>query len=156
MSVIDQLLDLQVFYVNIGGGEPTIRSDFYDLVDHAVDSGVGVKFSTNGSTINAARAEQLAGADYVDIQISLDGATALTNDPIRGEGSYDMARRAMDHPAAADFGPFKIKVVLNPHTVRQLDPFHALAAVSGAQMRTSRLRSARRGRSRRAEPPPLR
>src|SRR3546814_14954669 len=101
MSVIDQLLDLQVFYVNIGGGEPTIRSDFYDLVDHAVDSGVGVKFSTNGSTINAARAEQLAGADYVDIQISLDGATALTNDPIRGEGSYDMARRAMDHPAAA-------------------------------------------------------
>src|SRR3546814_4204905 len=54
----------------------------------------------------------LAGADYVDIQISLDGATALTNDPIRGEGSYDMARRAMDHLAAADFGPFKISVVM--------------------------------------------
>src|SRR3546814_5369375 len=47
MSVIDQLRDLQVFYVNIGGGEPTLRSDFYDLVDHAVDSGVGVKFATN-------------------------------------------------------------------------------------------------------------
>src|SRR3546814_21131797 len=36
MSVIDQMRALQVFYVNIGGGEPTIRSDFSDLVDHAV------------------------------------------------------------------------------------------------------------------------
>ncbi|HEY9558695.1 MAG TPA: mycofactocin radical SAM maturase [Acidimicrobiales bacterium] len=145
MSVIDQLRDLQVFYVNIGGGEPTIRSDFYDLVDHAVDSGVGVKFSTNGSTINAARAEQLAGADYVDIQISLDGATALTNDPIRGEGSYDMARRAMDHLAAADFGPFKISVVMTRHNVRELDAFAALADGYGAELRLTRLRPSGRG-----------
>src|SRR5579864_7445805 len=35
-SVIDELQDLQVFYVNIGGGEPTIRPDFYDLVDYCV------------------------------------------------------------------------------------------------------------------------
>src|SRR5258708_25191359 len=46
-AVIDELHDLQVFYVNIGGGEPTIRPDFYDLVDYAVGRGVGVKFSTN-------------------------------------------------------------------------------------------------------------
>src|SRR3546814_12535124 len=102
MSVIDQLRDLQVFYVNIGGGEPTIRSDFYDLVDHAVDSGVGVKFSTNGSTINAARAEQLAGADYVHIPNSLDGASTLPTDPIQGEAPTAMARRPRAHPPPAD------------------------------------------------------
>ena len=47
-GVIDELADLQVFYVNIGGGEPTIRPDFWQLVDDAVDHGVGVKVSTNG------------------------------------------------------------------------------------------------------------
>ena len=111
-AVIDELHDLQVFYVNIGGGEPTIRADFYDLVDYSVSRGVGVKFSTNGSTITAERARRLSGTDYVDVQISIDGADAATNDAVRGGGSYATARRAMDHLAEAGFGPFKISVVV--------------------------------------------
>ncbi len=145
MAVIDELAALQVFYVNIGGGEPTIRSDFYELVDHAVASGVGVKFSTNGSTIDASRAARLAGSDYIDVQISIDGATAATNDPIRGEGSYAMARRAMNHLAVADFGPFKISVVVTRTNVGELDDFEALAASYGAQLRLTRLRPSGRG-----------
>lgn len=145
MGVIDQLRDLQVFYVNIGGGEPTIRSDFYDLVGHAVANGVGVKFSTNGSTIDADRARQLAVEDYVDIQISLDGAVAETNDPIRGEGSYAMARRAMDHLAEAGFGEFKISVVMTRQNVAELDAFAELAEGYGAQLRLTRLRPSGRG-----------
>jgi MoaA/NifB/PqqE/SkfB family radical SAM enzyme len=35
MDVIDELERMQVFYVNIGGGEPTVRPDFLDLVDYA-------------------------------------------------------------------------------------------------------------------------
>ena len=84
-AVIDELHELQVFYVNIGGGEPTIRPDFYDLVDYAVAQGVGVKFSTNGSTITPDRARRLSGTDYVDVQISIDGADAATNDAVRGD-----------------------------------------------------------------------
>ena len=38
-----------------------------------------------------------------------------------------MARRAMDHLAAAGFGPFKISVVVTRHNVDQLDGFKALA-----------------------------
>src|SRR3546814_4816785 len=93
----------------------------------------------------------LCRSDYVDIQISLDGATALTNDPIRGEGSYDMARRAMDHLAAADFGPFKISVVMNRHNVRELDAFAALADGYGAELRLTRLRPSGRGADRSEE-----
>ena len=48
-----------------------------------VDHGVGVKFSTNGSGIDAEVAEQLAESDYVDVQISIDGADAETNDHVR-------------------------------------------------------------------------
>ena len=71
---------MQVFYVNIGGGEPTVRPDFWELLDYAVDHHVGVKFSTNGFRITPERAAKLAATDYVDVQISLDGATAEVND----------------------------------------------------------------------------
>jgi mycofactocin biosynthetic radical S-adenosylmethionine protein MftC len=145
LAVIDELARMQVFYVNIGGGEPTIRSDFFQIVDHSVNSGVGVKFSTNGSRIDAATARRLSGTDYIDIQISLDGADADTNDAVRGAGSYATARRAMDHLADAAFGPFKISVVMTRQNIQQLDQFEALAAQYGAELRLTRLRPSGRG-----------
>ena len=83
--------------------------------------------------------------DYLDVQISLDGVDAVTNDPVRGAGSFDVARRAMDHLAAAQFGPFKISVVVTRHNVDQLDAFKALADGYGAQLRVTRLRPSGRG-----------
>ena len=65
--------------------EPMLRPDFMDLVTYAVDRKVGVKFSTNGTRLNAPRARELASLDYLDVQVSLDGATAATNDAVRGE-----------------------------------------------------------------------
>src|SRR6201996_8456082 len=96
-AVISELERMQVFYVNIGGGEPTVRSDFWELVDYATEHHVGVKFSTNGVKITPAVAQRLAASDYVDVQISLDGATAEVNDVVRGKGSYATALRAMQH-----------------------------------------------------------
>ena len=87
-AVIDELERMQVFYVNIGGGEPTVRPDFWELVDYATAHKVGVKFSTNGIKIDKAAARRLAASDYVDVQISLDGATAEVNDYVRGKGSF--------------------------------------------------------------------
>jgi MoaA/NifB/PqqE/SkfB family radical SAM enzyme len=100
--VIDELEQMQVFYVNIGGGEPTVRPDFWDLVDYATAHHVGVKFSTNGVKITPATARRLAGSDYVDVQISLDGATAGVNDAVRGPGSYATALAAMRHLGLQD------------------------------------------------------
>ena len=143
--VLDQLRELQVFYINIGGGEPMVRRDFFELVEYSVASGIGVKFSTNGAFIDEEKAHRLAAMEYLDIQISLDGVDAVTNDAVRGIGSYDMARRAMDNLAAADFGPFKISVVATRQNVPQLDQFKALADSYGAQLRITRLRPSGRG-----------
>ena len=143
--VLDELADLQVFYINIGGGEPMIRRDFFEVVDHAIGNGIGVKFSTNGTYIDADKARRLASMDYLDIQISIDGIDATTNDAVRGAGSYAIARRAMDNLAAADFGPFKISVVVTRHNVDQLDEFKQLADSYGAQLRVTRLRPSGRG-----------
>jgi mycofactocin radical SAM maturase len=144
-AVIDELERMQVFYVNIGGGEPTVRSDFWELVDYATAHKVGVKFSTNGVKIDAAVAARLAASDYVDVQISLDGATAEVNDAVRGEGSFDMAVRALGHLRDAGFEDAKISVVCTRHNVGQLDDFKALADSFGATLRLTRLRPSGRG-----------
>ena len=144
--VLDELRDLQVFYINIGGGEPMIRRDFFELLEYSIGQGIGVKFSTNGAFIDADKAQRLAAMDYLDIQISLDGTDAVTNDAVRGEGSYDMARSGRWTTSRdAGFGPFKISVVVTRHNVDQLDEFKALADSYGAQLRVTRLRPSGRG-----------
>src|SRR3984957_20535202 len=144
-AVIDELERMQVFYVNIGGGEPTVRPDFWELVDYAVAHRVGVKFSTNGIKITPAVARRLTGSDYVDVQISLDGATQEINDAVRGSGSYQIALRAMSNLADAGFAGFKLSVVVLRQNAGQLDDFAALADRYGAQLRLTRLRPAGRG-----------
>jgi mycofactocin biosynthetic radical S-adenosylmethionine protein MftC len=145
MAVIDELERMQVFYVNIGGGEPTVRRDFWDLVDYAVSHRVGVKFSTNGSRITPEIAARLASTDYVDVQVSIDGATAEVNDRVRGPGSYATAIRAMEHLACAGLERFKLSVVVTRENVSQLDAFKALADRFDAQLRITRLRPSGRG-----------
>ncbi|MFC7958094.1 mycofactocin radical SAM maturase [Rhodococcoides kroppenstedtii] len=144
-AVIDELQRMQVFYVNIGGGEPTVRSDFWELVDYATDHQVGVKFSTNGVRIDETVAARLAASDYVDVQISLDGATAEVNDAVRGPGSFDMAVRALRNLKDAGFRDAKISVVVTRHNVAQLDDFKALADTYDATLRITRLRPSGRG-----------
>jgi mycofactocin radical SAM maturase len=145
LAVIDELERLQVFYVNIGGGEPTVRPDFWQLLDYATAHQVGVKFSTNGVRLDRRAAARLAANDYVDVQISLDGATAEVNDDVRGAGSYATALAAMENLRAAGVQGFKLSVVVTRHNIGQLDALAALADRYGATLRLTRLRPSGRG-----------
>ena len=144
-AVVDELQAMQVFYVNVGGGEPTVREDFWHLLDYAVYHQVGVKFSTNGIRLTPDRAAFLAATDYVDVQVSLDGATAAVNDHVRGEGSYATAIKALDNLAEAGFADAKVSVVVTRYNVDQLDAFKAIADDRGATLRLTRLRPSGRG-----------
>ncbi|GHB60023.1 putative coenzyme PQQ synthesis protein E PqqE [Streptomyces umbrinus] len=144
-AVIDELEAMQVFYVNIGGGEPTVRPDFWELLDYATAHHVGVKFSTNGVRITPDTARRIAANDYVDVQVSLDGATPEVNDALRGPGSYATALRALTHLADAGMRGVKLSVVCTRHNIPQIDDFKALADRFGAQLRLTRLRPSGRG-----------
>jgi len=144
-GIVDQIAEMQIFYVNIGGGEPMLRPDFFEIMEYCVEKGVGVKFSTNGSRITAESAKRLAGMDYVDIQISLDGIDEATNDAIRGDGVYARVREAMNHLRDANFGSFKMSVVMTRQNVAQVNEYEALANEYGAELRLTRFRPSGRG-----------
>jgi mycofactocin biosynthetic radical S-adenosylmethionine protein MftC len=145
-ALVDEWAAMRVFYVNVGGGEPMTRPDFFELVEHAVDRRIGVKFSTNGTLLDRAAARWIASTDYVDVQVSLDGVSADVNDPIRGDGSYARARRAMELLAAEGF-PFNVNHVVTRRSFDQLDDLHALVTGLGGQLRVTRLRPSGRGQA---------
>jgi MoaA/NifB/PqqE/SkfB family radical SAM enzyme len=111
-AVIDELQRMQVFYVNIGAGEPTIRSDFWHLLEYAVDHQAGVKFPTNGVRITLERARFLLSTDYVDVHVSLDGATprSMTSSVVRvaDSGISEVSRICADLDEAV--GAFRGRV----------------------------------------------
>ncbi len=145
LAFIDSFAEMGVFYVNIGGGEPMMRKDFFTILENAVARRVGVKFSTNGTFLDAAASRRLAGMDYVDVQVSIDGHDQATNDEIRGQGSFDRAVAALGNLAAAGFENPKISVVATRHNVAHLDDLEALARRFGATLRVTRLRPSGRG-----------
>jgi len=71
------------------GGEPTLHPDLFLAVKHARKKGYkSITIDTNGYLFNNILSK--IGPEEVDyISFSLDGATATTNDMIRGKGSYD-------------------------------------------------------------------
>ena len=49
MSVIDQMAECGVYHLLISGGEPFVRKDFWELVDHVIEKGIRIdQIYTNG------------------------------------------------------------------------------------------------------------
>jgi mycofactocin biosynthetic radical S-adenosylmethionine protein MftC len=143
--LIDQLTDLKVFQVNIGGGEPFIRDDFMDILSYAHQKGLVTCVSTNGTFIDTDIARRLAKLKMLYLQVSLDGVNAEVNDQIRGKGTYKRILEAISC-LASNKVPFSINTVLTRLNYPQLDPLRDLAKEYGAELRVSRFRPSGRGK----------
>jgi len=145
-DLINQLAALKVFQINIGGGEPFLREDFFELLIHSHEKGLVTCVSTNGTVINNRVAQELSGLKMFYLQVSLDGATAAINDRIRGKGTYDKILNALNCLARQGVS-FSINTVLTRLNFPQLNTLRALAADYGAELRVSRFRPSGRGKS---------
>jgi mycofactocin radical SAM maturase len=144
-DLVDQLAALNVFQVNVGGGEPFIREDFLDLLSYAHEKGLVTCVSTNGMLIDKTLTGRLSRLTMLYLQVSLDGATAEVNDMIRGRGTYQKIMDAMDCLASQRV-PFSINTVLTRLNFPQLDDLRKLAKAYKADLRVSRFRPAGRGK----------
>src|SRR5258708_30996367 len=86
-ALLDEWAAMKVFYINVGGGEPMTRPDFFELMEHASARRIGVKFSTNGTPVDRAAARWIATTDYLDVEISVVGGSAKNKAAMRGEHS---------------------------------------------------------------------
>jgi len=92
-TVLERLVEAGVTAIHFLGGEPLLRPDLPELIRLAKQHGIYVSINTNGLPLTAAKAEQLAACGTDQLMVSLDGATAGTNDEIRGQGTFAKAWR---------------------------------------------------------------
>ena len=81
---LDGLTTLGTRWVTFGGGEPLLRKDLGEIVQHAKEKGFQVYLSTNGSLLSKNRGI----LEYVDhVNLSLDGPASV-HDAVRGKDAF--------------------------------------------------------------------
>ncbi len=145
-TFIDELVRMQVFQVNFGGGEPFLRGDFLDIVHYAHSRGITICISTNGTTLDDGLVDELITMTPIYLQVSLDGARAETNDAIRGR-TFERILAGVDLLAARGYPDLSLNMVVTRRNVSEIAEFDQLARHYGAKTRLSRFRPSGRGRS---------
>lgn len=88
-QVLARLSEAKFTHIHFLGGEPLLRPDLLDLIKEAKTHGMYISINTNGLPLTANKVEQLRDEGVDQIMVSLDGATAATNDAIRGQGTFN-------------------------------------------------------------------
>ena len=145
LHVIDQLSFHQVFQINFGGGEPFLREDFPSILDACHRKSLVTCVSTNGTLFEENVLDFLKGREMVYLQVSLDGGTSVTNDSIRGLGTFKKVVKGMERLNKWEI-PFSINMVLTRLNYPEISSLYTLAKDYGAKLRVSRFRPSGRGK----------
>ena len=92
-ALLDDLAGFGIPALLLSGGEPLLRPDIFELIEHARVGGIRVTLSTNGTLITPEVARRIHDLGVSYVGISLDGI-GKTNDMFRGhKGAFDKAMR---------------------------------------------------------------
>lgn len=128
-TILDDLYQSGVLQLTITGGEPLLRKDIWDILDYAFDLGFGVRFFTNGTTLNEANSKRLASYPIAHIFVSLDGV-GTTNDVLRGQGTSDKISRGIANLAKKNSN-VTLSVTLHSQSIGNLTQIFDLAKENG-------------------------
>lgn len=94
------------------GGEPTMHPDLVHGISKAKELGFDVTVDSNGYLFH--NLLETSSPEKIDfLSFSLDGPDSLVNDPIRGEGVYDICTTNMRKAVAAGYNVSVIYTVSN-------------------------------------------
>ncbi|MBM2834471.1 MAG: Radical domain protein [Candidatus Brocadiaceae bacterium] len=150
-DIVRQFVNLGGHSVRLTGGEPTLRADFFDIVDLLSENGIEVGLNTNGM-FNEQKLEQILSRGIKDIRISLDGP-AEVNDRIRWPGNYKGALRTIEsifdyNKTATNPTKPTINVVLMRSTMPHMEYMIGLARRYGFKLSFGLMRLSGRAKTR--------
>lgn len=133
---IDQGRALGVTRFFITGGEPFLREDIFEIIDHILAPIPGQKTElmilSNAMLFRGKHLKRLASYEpnAFQLQISLDGPTAEINNPIRGNGTFDATVRGIKEVISLGFSP-TLTTVVNRANIAHLPDMVKLASSLG-------------------------
>jgi radical SAM protein with 4Fe4S-binding SPASM domain len=74
--LIDQWAEMRVFQLAVGGGEPLLRDDLFEVLTYAHRQGIVPNLTTNGTLLTPETVHQLEEAGVGQVNVSVNGPTA--------------------------------------------------------------------------------
>ncbi|MCL4459964.1 MAG: radical SAM protein [Chloroflexi bacterium] len=130
--LVDEILQIGRPIIVLTGGEPLLREDIFDIAKYAIDKGLRVAASPNGTLVTAEAAEKMRQIGIRRISVSIDFPTAEQHDRFRGvPGAFAEAIKGIKNARQAG-----IEVQINTTVTRlnapYLDELLSLAIELGA------------------------
>ena len=122
-GLIDKILEqVKLSYFTLTGGEPFMRNDLFEIIEHINSKGLGVVIISNGGMINAEKAKVLAGLKILYIQVTLAGPDESLHDKLCGSGAFARAIRAIQELSL-------VKITVGGSYLVTKTNFHAAEAI---------------------------
>jgi pyrroloquinoline quinone biosynthesis protein E len=131
-QLIGEAAALGVLQIHFTGGEPSLREDLAELIAHATALGLYANLITSAVLLDEPKLRQLELAGLGHVQISLQGATPQTADPI---GNYRNGHAKKLHAArlVTQLGmSLTINAVMHRQNLHELSAMIDLAESLGA------------------------
>lgn len=124
----DEIRAASLFHVTLIGGEPFASPHLDDLCARLKEAGTYVKLVSNGTLVTPEHARRLAAMGVNQVDVSADGFTPETNDPIRGAGSFERIRRGVAALLDAGIPHVTVTLTIGAHNLASLTELPSLAA----------------------------
>lgn len=97
MELLAAAVEEGVHSVTITGGEPSIRSDIYQLMEFCASRGIAITMQTNGSQLSSTEfTSRVKDIEKITFVVALHGVTSDVHDAItRAPGSFDLSLKAI-------------------------------------------------------------
>ena len=136
LDLVTQLAEFGAEYIVFTGGEPMLRKDLFQVVEHANRSGLRSNIITNATMIRTPQLAQRFAELFTAVTISVDGGSAETHDRTRGKGSFAKTYKALQLLNAAGVKP-AINHIVTSNNVEELE--HFATFLDGVEVHSVRL-----------------
>jgi len=131
-SVLDQISEFASPTIILTGGEPLLREDIFDIIEHGQKRSLRLVIAINGTLLNSERAIRLKQYGIKRVSLSIDGKDEKGHDSFRGvTGSFASVLNATKILKEINL-PFQINTTITKLNVEELKEIYKLVQSLGA------------------------
>ena len=119
LRVIDQAADMGILHIHFSGGEPTVRKDLENLVEHAAGVGLYSNLITSAVLLTRDRLKELRDKGLDHVQVSFQGTTSKLADRVAGFAGHEKKHQVSRWVRELDM-PLTVNAVMHRQNLHQL------------------------------------